>query len=282
MRPEYSHRPIDFRYLSSAMRWLLGANIAGFLLIHFVPQFYDLFSLVPAHFWKDRYIWQVVTYMFLHGGLLHLIFNLLALWMFGMPVESQWGSWEFLKYFFLCGIGAGLVSVAMQPHSVTHIIGASGAIFGLLVAYAMMYPDAVVYLYGFFPIKASHMAILFGFIEFLAGITSSTPGIAWFTHLSGMLIGYVYLRWWWEFEIRIKGQWRAWVGPRASGSMRSSSRIPATPKRAPAKDADADLEAEVDRILDKISAHGKESLSREELEILKRESERKKSKWGHA
>src|SRR5581483_2377359 len=65
MRPEYSHRPIDFRYLSSAMRWLLGANIAGFLLIHFVPQFYDLFSLVPAHFWKDRYIWQVVTYMFL-------------------------------------------------------------------------------------------------------------------------------------------------------------------------------------------------------------------------
>jgi len=268
--------------MSPAIRFLIIANIAAFALFQLVgAQFYDLFGLVPVHVWQDRWVWQVATYLFIHGSVFQLLFNLLALWMFAMPIESQWGSWEFLKYYFLCGIGAGVVSVALQPHSTAHIIGASGAIYGLLVAYAMLYPDAVVYLYFFFPIKASHMAILFGLIEFFAGATDATPGIARFTHLSGMIIGYVYIRWWWELELRAKSYWTQWTGSMSGQSSRKSSRITPAPKK-PAAREDENLDEEVNRILDKISASGQQSLSSEELDILRRESKRKQSKWGNA
>ena len=153
------------------------------------------------------------------------------------------------------------------------MIGASGSVYGLLVAFAMLYPDAVVYLYFLIPIKAAHMAILFGLIEFFAGATGSTPGVARFAHLGGMLTGYFYIRWWWAAKIQLKALWR-----RASSAEPEDE--PATlplPRRAakPKAAADSDM-AEVDRILDKILSDGLGSLTDAERGVMHRYSERNK------
>ena len=143
----FRHDPVDFRSLPPAIRLLMIANVVGFLIGLVVPDMHNLFGLVPQQVLFHRWIWQPITYLFLHGNLWHLIFNLFALWMFGMPVEAQWGERDFLKYYFLCGLGAAAAHLALAPHSGIPVIGASGAVYGLLVAFAMLYPDAVVYLY---------------------------------------------------------------------------------------------------------------------------------------
>lgn len=272
----FSHGPLDFRAMPPAIRALVVANAVAFLLAQLVGgQFRDLFGLVPLHVTRDRWVWQPFTYLFLHANILHLLFNLFSLWMFALPVEGQWGSREFLKYYFLCGIGAGLLSVAMSPHSQVPVIGASGAVYGLLVAFAMLYPDAVVYLYFFFPIRARDMALLFGVLEFFAGAAGSTPGVARLAHLGGMVIGYLYIRWWWVAKIRAKSFISGFFGPKDAETFRrprraGSPRRPEGPGGEPPDPMD-----EVNRILDKISAHGRESLNSQELELLRRLAEKK-------
>ncbi len=270
----FRHDPIDFRSLPPAIRALMIANVIGFLVGLMVPDMHNLFGLVPQQVLFQRWIWQPLTYLFLHGNIWHLVFNLFALWMFGMPVESQWGERDFLKYYFLCGLGAAAAHLALAPHSSIPVIGASGAVYGLLVAFAMLYPDAVVYLYFLIPIKAAHMALLFGAIEFFAGATGSTPGVARFAHLGGMLTGYLYIRWWWVAKIQLKALWR-----RATSAEPEDEPAPRpVPRRSvkPAKPA-ADAEMiEVDRILDKILSDGLESLSEDERGVMHRYSERNK------
>ena len=271
----FAHSPLDFRAMSPAIKFLIAANAAAFLLAQLAPtQFFDLFGLVPVHVWRDRWVWQPVTYLFLHGNFLHLLLNIFSLWIFALPVEAEWGPREFLKYYFLCGIGAGLLSLALSPQSAVPIIGASGAVYGLLVAFAMLYPDAVVYLYFLFPVKAKHMAVLFGLLEFFGGAAGSAPGIARFAHLGGMAIGYLYIRWWWIAGIQAKGLWHSLTRREGHTRARRAER----PERgAPAQ---ADAMEELDRILDKISAHGRGSLSPEELELLRKHSQRRTE--GHA
>lgn len=275
----FRHDPIDFGSMPPAIKGLLIANVVGFLVAKLVgPQMYDLFGLIPEQLVFHRWVWQPFTYLFLHGGIWHLIFNLFALWMFGMPVEAQWGEREFLKYYFLCGLGAALTSAAVSPHSLVPVIGASGPVYGLLVAFAMLYPDAVVYLYFLIPVKAAHMAILFGALEFFAGATGATPGIARFAHLGGMVTGYLYIRWWWVWKLHAKSF--------AKGLLeRDAEQAPVRPQpaRRPARAAAGDAGrrgedemAEVDRILDKILDTGLESLSDEEREIMARYSRRNK------
>lgn len=271
----FSHEPIDFRRLPPAIKGLIVANGVVFLLSNIVgDQFYQLFGLVSKRVVFDRWIWQPFTYLFIHGGFMHLLFNLFALWMFGMPVENQWGAREFVKYYFLCGLGAAAASVALSPHSGVPVIGASGPVYGMLVAFAMLYPDAVIYLYFLIPIKALHMAILFGVIEFFAGTTGSSPGIARFAHLGGMLTGYFYIRWWWVVKIRAK----AALQGLASGELR---RARPAPRRAASSGSEASAAeeaamAEVDRVLDKILVSGLESLTEEERELMRRYSDRLK------
>ncbi|MCR4295156.1 MAG: rhomboid family intramembrane serine protease [Elusimicrobia bacterium] len=271
----FRHDPVDFRSLPPAIRLLMIANIVGFLIGLVVPDMHNLFGLVPQQVLFHRWIWQPVTYLFLHGNLWHLFFNLFALWMFGMPVEAQWGERDFLKYYFLCGLGAAAAHLALAPHSGIPVIGASGSVYGLLVAFAMLYPDAVVYLYFLIPIKAAHMALLFGAIEFFAGATGSTPGVARFAHLGGMLTGYLYIRWWWVAKIQLKALWRRArsAEPEDEPAPRPIPRRAAKPKAAPAPSNDM---AEVDRILDKILSDGLESLTDEERGIMHRYSERNK------
>lgn len=271
----FRHDPVDFRSLPPAIRLLMIANIIGFLIGLVVPDMHNLFGLVPQQVLFHRWIWQPITYLFLHGNLWHLFFNLFALWMFGMPVEAQWGERDFLKYYFLCGLGAAAAHLALAPHSGIPVIGASGSVYGLLVAFAMLYPDAVVYLYFLIPIKAAHMALLFGAIEFFAGATGSTPGVARFAHLGGMLTGYLYIRWWWVAKIQLKALWRraSRAEPEDEPAPRPIPRRAAKPKAAPAP---ADDMAEVDRILDKILSDGLESLTDEEKGIMHKYSERNK------
>jgi membrane associated rhomboid family serine protease len=139
--------------------------------------------------------------MFLHGGLFHLLFNMLALWMFGVDLERQWGTRFFSRFYFVAGTGAALTTlvVSLLPFgfadalyaSVT--VGASGAIYGLLVAFAMMYPHRPVYLYLLFPIPARIFVLIIGAVSFLSSITETSGGVAHATHLGGLVAGYLYL-----------------------------------------------------------------------------------------
>jgi len=271
----FRHDPIDFRSLPPAIRMLMIANVVGFVAGLIVPDLHNLFGLVPQQALFQRWLWQPVTYLFLHGNIWHLVFNLFALWMFGMPVESQWGEKDFLKYYFLCGLGAAAAHLALAPHSTIPVIGASGSVYGLLVAFAMLYPDAVVYLYFLIPIKAAHMAILFGAIEFFAGASGSSPGVARFAHLGGMVTGYFYIRWWWVVKIQLKALWRRASSAAPEDEEPAPRPVPRRAAKPKAPAANADM-AEVDRILDKILSDGLESLTDDERGIMTRYSERNK------
>jgi membrane associated rhomboid family serine protease len=273
----FRHDPIDFRAMPPAIKGLLVATVAGFLVSKLVgPQIDDLFGLVPQHALFDRWIWQPFTYLFLHGSVWHLVFNLFALWMFGMPVEAQWGETEFLKYYFLCGFGGALATIALTPHSSIPVIGSSASVYGMLVAFAMLYPDAVVYLYFLIPVKAAHMAILFGALEFFAGATGATPGIARFAHLGGMITGYVYIRWWWTLKVQGKSLAKG-LFEREEPVPGRAARRAAAPASEPSRLDDSGGEmGEVDRILDKILASGLESLTDDERELMRRYSQRNK------
>ena len=144
-----------------AIKWLLLANAFMFLMPRVLFTDLELFhryvGLVPAFIWGKGYIWQLVTYMFLHGSLWHILMNMFILWMFGSELERTWGSREFLKFYFVAGIGAGIINVAFAAFrpamAMIPIIGASGAIYGLLVAYAMLFPERYVYVYFMIPVR---------------------------------------------------------------------------------------------------------------------------------
>jgi len=268
----FSHEPISFKRMSPGVKNLILANIAVFLVSAVVgPSFYDHFGLVPRRVLEDRWVWQPVTYMFVHGGFFHLFFNVFMLWMFGMAIEAQWGTSEFLKFYFICGLGVALVKLGLWPHSAVPLIGASGALFGLLVAFAMLYPEAVVYLYFFIPVKAAHMAILCGLMEFFMMLGQGSGGVDHFAHLTGLGVGYLYIRWWSTLKIRLKS-----FLPRAApppGARRRQAPAASRPAPAPTPKPAAGME-EVDRILDKILASGMSSLTEEERDVMRRYSDR--------
>ncbi len=271
----FSHDPINFRMMPPAIKALIIANTAIFVVSQVVgPEFTRIFGLVPDRVISDFWVWQPFTYLFIHGGFFHLLFNLFALWMFGMPVEAQWGGREFLKYYLICGLGAAAAQIALDPHSSVPIIGASGSVYGMLVAFAMLYPDAVVYLYFLFPIKAKHMAMLVGVMEF--ALADSSRGVARFAHLGGMVTGYLFIRWWWVVNVRLKGAWKdIRESGRASRVACSSPRRDPSPRSRPEPQGD-DSMAEVDRILDKILVSGLDSLSDTERAIMRRYSDKTK------
>ncbi|MGB7575170.1 MAG: rhomboid family intramembrane serine protease [Thermodesulfobacteriota bacterium] len=167
---------------------------AVFLLQMFVSGWIDLyFGLVPILVWKKYFLWQLLTYMFLHGGFSHILFNLLALWMFGGELENYWGSKRFLFYFLFCGIGAGICTVVFTPYQFIPVIGASGAIYGILLAFGWLFPNRLIYIYFLFPIPAKYFVIIFGLIELFASMEGTRGGVAHLTHLGGLLFGLLYM-----------------------------------------------------------------------------------------
>ncbi|MFI3318196.1 MAG: rhomboid family intramembrane serine protease [Rikenellaceae bacterium] len=153
-----------------------------------------LFDL-GSHYFRA---YQIVTYMFLHGDLSHLFFNMFALWMFGRSLEYELGSKRFLTYYMVCGVGAALIQIAVglfDPYGVT--VGASGAVFGLLLAFGVTHPNAVIMLIiPPIPMKAKWFVILYGVAELFFGMTGRLSSIAHFAHLGGMLWGFILLHYW--------------------------------------------------------------------------------------
>jgi membrane associated rhomboid family serine protease len=162
-----------------------------FQLYFYLNIFHHFFALHPTLVRSNYFLWQLVTYIFLHGDLFHIFFNLFSLWMFGGELENYWGSKKFLFYFLYCGIGAGIGTVLLSSNPV---IGASGAIFGILLAFGWLFPNRPIFLMFFpVPIPAKYMVILFGFIELYSSRSGAGGGIAHLTHLGGFVFGFFYL-----------------------------------------------------------------------------------------
>ena len=193
--------------LSTTLKALIGANVAMFVAQSVFPVLTEVFGLHPAWvipalstraaehaFW----VWQPATYMFLHGGVFHILFNMLALWMFGAELERIWGTRYFLKFYFVTGIGAGVVTVVLSllpfggQLQYVNIIGASGAIYGLLLAFAMYFPDRPILLVVF-PVPAKIAVTILGAIALFSSLSDS-GGVANATHLSGLVVAYFFLK----------------------------------------------------------------------------------------
>lgn len=154
-----------------------------------------LFGSAGPHF----QIWQLVTYAFLHGGLMHLLLNMYALWLFGSRMESVWGSQGFAIYYFVCVVGAGLVQllIASQSGSVYPTIGASGGVFGLLLAFGLTFPnERLMLMFPPIELQAKWFVLIYGLVELYFGITGTLAGVAHFAHLGGMLFGFILLQYW--------------------------------------------------------------------------------------
>jgi len=205
---KYRARAFYSNYFPPGVKWLIIANCVVFIFQQLASGlFTDWFGLVPGLIRYRGFLWQLFTYMFLHGGIWHLVINMLMLWMFGADLERDWGTRRFLRYYFVCGVGAGLCALTAallvasgpdDPMLGLPTIGASGAIFGLLLAFGVVYADRIILMMLLFPMKAKYAVMIFGVIEFYY-VWQPSRGVSNVAHLGGMLFGYLFLK------VRIKG-----------------------------------------------------------------------------
>jgi len=185
--------------ITPAVKWLIIANVAMFVATLVYRDIITFLGLIPQLVFEGLWIWQPATYLFLHGGAFHILFNMLGIWMFGVELERRWGTPFFLKYYAVTGIGAGLtvLFVSLLPLAATAgtyqavTIGASGALYGLLMAFAIYFPDRPILMFLLFPIPAKYFVMIIGAIAFLSAPGS---GVSQAAHLGGLLFGYLYLR----------------------------------------------------------------------------------------
>ena len=251
---ELSYKPTIF---TDAIKVLVTINFCIFLLQSIARAenlFFPLFGLVPKLVWSELMIWQPFTYMFFHGGIWHVLINMFVLWMFGNELERLWGKRFFLNYYFTTGVGAGLVTMIFGLHSMTPIVGASGAVYGVLLAYGIIYPNRQVYLYGLIPIKSLWFVIGVGLIAFLSSFNEMSQ-ISHLTHLSGMIIGYLLLK----KPIHWKTLWFS------ISKKIMEYKVQKEEKKVFEQNV---IERDVDQILDKINREGFNSLSQEEQDRL--------------
>jgi len=206
MRSRYPSSTLAYSFgpgpLTPAIKAIVIANVVAFVLSLVVPAITLTFGLRPADIFGRLHLWQPVTYMFLHAGIFHILFNMLGLWMFGVELERMWGSRFFTKYYFVCGVGAAITTMllsflpgsfgAQLYYSLT--IGASGALYGILLAYALYFPNRPILLYFIFPIPAKYFVAIMGGISLLSSMSGPGGGIAHTTHLGGLVAGYLYLK----------------------------------------------------------------------------------------
>jgi membrane associated rhomboid family serine protease len=202
--------------LTPAVKFLLIVNVGVFFLQLFLPsEVLVLFGLVPHLVWHNFYLWQLFTYQFLHGGLGHIIINMLGLWMFGCDLERRWGSDFFLRYYFISVLGGGILNAILLPSQTVPSIGASAGIYGILLAYGLIYPNRIVYVYFLFPVKMKYLVIFMGLISLYSSLAATQGGIAHLAHLGGMAFGYLYLRGGNPWD-----QFRAYLGQRRLARLR--------------------------------------------------------------
>jgi membrane associated rhomboid family serine protease len=273
--------------ITNGIVWLL----LDFLLAPFTLAGVPIFGILSQYLalWPpgpDFWPWQLVTYMFMHGGFLHLFFNMLALWMFGMELENTWGSRKFLIFYMLCGIGAGVANmlVAIPLGMTAPTVGASGAVFGVMIAFAMLFPDRPIYLYFLFPIRAKYLVAVWIGLELLLGVTGSSDGVAHFAHLGGAAVGFLYMAV--ELGIIPLREWLISFKGEESYPFRNNPRIRKEADEVrdaqffdirtgkPPERKDEVTQEVIDAILDKISTGGYQSLTDDEKRILNEASKR--------
>ena len=293
---ENQFRPQGFSILPLVVKNLLIINAIFYLgtWAADVAWHIDLSDYLGLHYIgaSDFRPYQFITYMFMHGNFAHLFFNMFALWMFGNSIENVWGPKRFLIFYFVCGIGAGLTQELVQYIQLSDIVehyqyvnlgnrsipvddylnmlttvGASGAVYGILLAFGMMWPNARIYIYFAIPIKAKWVVIIYGLLELFSGF-SSVDNVAHFAHVGGMLFGFLLIMYW-RYQM---GDWR----PKFKVKFKKDDD---QENSRPMSDWDynqqrADDDKRTDEILDKISKGGYDSLTKEEKEFLFRQSKK--------
>lgn len=185
--------------MTPAVKWVIILNVVMFFATLVYRPIVEYLGLVPERVVEQLWLWQPVTYLFLHGSAAHILFNMLGIWMFGVELERMWGTRQFIKYYAVTGIGAGLtvIAVGLLPFAATAFtyvavtIGASGALFGLLMAFAYYFPDRPILLFLLFPIPAKYFVLIVGAMAFVSAPNSQVSEAA---HLGGLIFGYLYLR----------------------------------------------------------------------------------------
>lgn len=300
---ENQFRPQGFSILPVVVKNLLIINGIFFLATIALDYVWhvDLAQYLGLHYIgaSDFKPYQFVTYMFMHGNFAHLFFNMFALWMFGNAIENAWGSKRFLIYYMVCGIGAGLiqelvqyieVSTTLQGYDSVKIaanqivsmadylnmmttVGASGAVYGILLAFGMTWPESRIYIYFAIPIKAKWFVIIYGLLELFSGFRG-VDNVAHFAHLGGMIFGLILILYWRRDEYKDKFESKFKIRRNKnynSGDYQSYSR-PKTDEQY--NQERADNQKKIDEILDKISKNGYESLTKEEKDFLFRQSKK--------
>lgn len=280
----YTTRSFGFGYaLTPVVKRLLIANtVVFFATVVLGPQgqrfIIEWFAFQPTLELLSR-PWVPVTYMFLHADLWHLVLNMLILFFFAPPLESKWGGREFLFFYIACGLGGAALSFVFQPVS---MVGASGALLGVMMAFAMNWPDAPIYIWGIFPIKAKYLVGFFVVMDLLgaqAGVEGG--GTAHFAHLGGALTGFLYLKADWrprekllQFQRAATRRRSLAIVPRDEGAEEHPGQS-SSPAKKPRDDTA--LYDRVDAVLDKISAEGMSALTPAELKLLDEVSKRHRS-----
>jgi membrane associated rhomboid family serine protease len=200
--PSYGSLSFGPGAMTPAVRTLVIANVVVFLVGLALPSLTLYGGLIPGAVVGRLWLWQPFTYMFLHGGLLHLLFNMLSLWMFGVELERVWGTAFFTRFYFVAGVGAAATTIliSLLPFEfaerlyVSVTVGASGAIFGLLLAYAVYFGNRPVLLFLLFPVPARVFVLIVGAMTLYSAVAEPLGGVAHATHLGGLLAGYLYLK----------------------------------------------------------------------------------------
>lgn len=240
--------------ISPVIKYLIILNAVVFLIqIASSINLSRTFGLTPALFFSDfpNYLYQPITYMFLHAGLFHIFFNMFALWMFGTEIEYTWRSRPFLFYYIFCGFGGALFSLIFNSGLPIPIVGASGAIYGILVAYWLMFPERYLLIFFMFPMRVKYAIPLFAVITFLA----AGANVAHLAHLGGAVFGFAY----------IKLDWRILKPFNFLKSLkykRKSAKLEKNRQKA------EEIMKRVDEILDKINEVGIENISKEDKKFL--------------
>jgi membrane associated rhomboid family serine protease len=248
--------------------------------------FFYYFALYPIGEHSHFIIWQLITYQFMHGGIWHIFFNMLALWMFGIELEQSWGSKKFLIFYLLCGIGAGITQLFISPlfSSPAPTIGASGAIYGILLAFGLTFPDRPIFMFPFFiPIPAKYFVLIFAGISLIMGF-SANDGVAHFAHLGGAATGFLLLKF--GDKAGIYGLSGKLFSRKPKATVYSNTSYTSKPgdyqsnwhtgsfgKNAVDSskiyiNGEEITQSKIDEILDKISASGYQNLTEREKQIL--------------
>jgi len=264
--------------LTPMVKRLLIANVVVFFLTVVVGErfMFEWFAFQPGELIFRP--WGPITYMFLHGDLMHLAVNMLVLFFFGPPLEARWGEREFVRFYVVCGLGGVVLSFVFQP---AWVVGASAAMYGLMLAFAMNWPNIPIYVWGIFPVQAKYLV---GFLAVVA-LLSATSGaegsnVAHFAHLGGLVAGFLYLKADWRTSTKLQQLQRAATRRRRLAIVprdENEEEQPAVVVSGRRPREDAALYDKVDAVLDKISAEGMGSLTADELRLLDEVSKRHRS-----